>query len=206
MENLRGLDALVAIASNILSSQPKDSQSCATPPGQQTKRSLPSCGADGKTWSQPKPTEIKLDGGVSNFMAEVKRLALEAGQPLRKVPAVGGRDLDMFRLYREVIARGGMHNVIKGKQWKAIAIVLNLPTSCTDCGFRLRKHYERYLIHYERRYFRPQQQPVLRVDHSMQAPKRQRCAVPDFRTVPLWMGPVTNHGPGPAPLFRSRFA
>ena len=40
---------------------------------------------------------------------------------------------------------------------------MKLPTTCTDYGFRLRRHYERYLLAYEQKHLgtlSPEQQPA----------------------------------------------
>ena len=42
--------------------------------------------------------------------------------------------------------------VVKNKMWKSVAGKLKLPTTCTDYGFRLRRHYERYLLAYEQKH------------------------------------------------------
>lgn len=87
-----------------------------------------------------------------NFYAEVAQLQEAAGTPFVKVPTVGMKTLDLFVLYQEVAKRGGMHEVVSKKLWKAVAATLQLPTTCTDYGFRLRRHYERYLLAYERKH------------------------------------------------------
>ena len=43
--------------------------------------------------------------------------------------------------------------VIANKGWRSVAEALQLPTSCTDSGFRLRLHYLGYLYPYERHFF-----------------------------------------------------
>lgn len=56
-------------------------------------------------------------------------------------------------MYKEVIARRGIDAVIAKKQWKEVAEALQLPSSCTDSGFRLRLHYKKYLEAFERKFF-----------------------------------------------------
>ena len=63
----------------------------------------------------------------------------------RRPPTVGSKILDLYTLYTSVVRLGGMHRVAKKKLWKAVAAELRLPLTCTDYGFRLRRHYERYL-------------------------------------------------------------
>jgi hypothetical protein len=83
------------------------------------------------------------------FMADVYRIQEQKGTSIQKLPTVGSKELNLFLLYNQVMARGGVAEVVKGKQWKSIASALKLPTTCTDYGFRLRKHYQRYLLDYE---------------------------------------------------------
>lgn len=93
------------------------------------------------------------DGSSSTrerFMAEVKRLAAENGTPLVRVPEMGSKALDLYELYQRVAARGGLNVVVANKLWKPVAKELGIPLgSCTDYGFRLRRHYIRYLLPYE---------------------------------------------------------
>ena len=84
------------------------------------------------------------------FMADVARLQAEAGTPLVRVPEMGSKALDLYTLYTEVTARGGMNIVVQRKLWKPVAVALGIPLgSCTDYGYRLRRHYERYVLPYE---------------------------------------------------------
>lgn len=65
-------------------------------------------------------------------------------------------------LYKEVIKRHGIDAVIAKKQWKEVAEALQLPSSCTDSGFRLRLHYKKYLEAFERKHFKPPVEVELR--------------------------------------------
>jgi hypothetical protein len=90
-----------------------------------------------------------------NFYQSLYALMSERGQPIMRLPTLGFKELDLFRLFKEVTSRGGVDYVIAKKQWKEVADALGLPSSCTDSGFRLRLHYVRYLEPYERKYFTP---------------------------------------------------
>jgi hypothetical protein len=83
-------------------------------------------------------------------MAEVTRLAVANGTPLVRVPEMGSRALDLYHLYQRVTSRGGLNVVVSNKLWKPVAKELGIPLgSCTDYGYRLRRHYVRYLLPYE---------------------------------------------------------
>ncbi|GJQ14266.1 hypothetical protein GpartN1_g6057.t1 [Galdieria partita] len=89
------------------------------------------------------------------FYQALYELMSKRGQPILRLPTLGFKELDLFRLFKEVTSRGGVDYVIAKKQWKEVADALGLPSSCTDSGFRLRLHYIRYLEPYERVYFTP---------------------------------------------------
>lgn len=57
--------------------------------------------------------------------------------------------LDLFELYRLVVARGGLVEVINKKIWREITKGLNLPSSITSAAFTLRTQYMKYLYPYE---------------------------------------------------------
>lgn len=80
------------------------------------------------------------------FLARVYTTNAHASKPIVKLPVVGKIPLDLFALHREVAAHGGFEKVLKEKQWKPIALNLGISLkACTDYGFRLRRHYERFL-------------------------------------------------------------
>ena len=70
-----------------------------------------------------------------------------------KIPQIGGRELDLFHLYRAVCKRGGAEYVSNSKLWKEIVNEFGLPPSCTSASFTLRNHYTKYLLAYEQKYF-----------------------------------------------------
>lgn len=96
------------------------------------------------------------------FTSEIHKFMSEIGKPLSKIPIMGYKELDLFQLYREVIAHGGFNEVVKNvgtwsKIWKRLG---NFDPSITDSSFRLKKNYERYLLEYEYKSF---------PDHRLQA-------------------------------------
>lgn len=69
------------------------------------------------------------------------------------VPTIGGKELDLHRLYVEVTARGGLDQVIKDRKWKEITCVFNFAPTTTSASFVLRKYYIALLRYYEHVYF-----------------------------------------------------
>lgn len=68
------------------------------------------------------------------------------GRRSYRQPIVGHKQLDMYRLFRAVQARGGAKNIT---QWKDIAKKLGLPASVTNAGYTLRTKYESHILPYE---------------------------------------------------------
>ncbi|KAK9107750.1 hypothetical protein Syun_023761 [Stephania yunnanensis] len=69
------------------------------------------------------------------------------------VPTMGGKSLDLHRLFVEVTSRGGLEKVISNRQWKEIIALFNFPTTITNASFVLRKYYLSLLHRYEQFYY-----------------------------------------------------
>lgn len=57
--------------------------------------------------------------------------------------------LDLFKLYKLVVEKGGLVEVINKKIWREITKGLNLPSSITSAAFTLRTQYMKYLYPFE---------------------------------------------------------
>jgi len=102
----------------------------------------------------------KFLGDLNKFMAEI-------GKPLSKIPIMGYKELDLYQLFKEVVAFGGFNEVVRNvgtwsKIWKRLG---NFDPSITDSSFRLKKNYERYLLDFEYHSF---------PDHRIQAMEFER--------------------------------
>ena len=73
--------------------------------------------------------------------------------PVTKLPRLGHKDVDLFVLYKEVIRRGGVMEVIAKKCWKEVSTVFSFPTTCTNAGYTLRVNYMKLLYPFELRHF-----------------------------------------------------
>ncbi|BDA51602.1 probable AT-rich interactive domain-containing protein 2 at N-terminal half [Coccomyxa sp. Obi] len=70
-----------------------------------------------------------------------------------KLPKVGGRELDLYQLYRNVTELGGCAQVIAKKQWRDAAESFKFPDTITSVSFTLRKAYTQLLWDLEQIYF-----------------------------------------------------
>ncbi|KAH6939206.1 hypothetical protein HPB50_016514 [Hyalomma asiaticum] len=71
------------------------------------------------------------------------------GTPVNRIPIMAKQVLDLYELYRLVVSRGGLVEVINKKIWREITKGLNLPSSITSAAFTLRTQYMKYLYPYE---------------------------------------------------------
>jgi len=68
------------------------------------------------------------------------------------VPSIGGKELDLCKLYKAVYQRGGSVQVSTRKLWKEIVNEFSIPSSCTSASFTLRNHYNKCLLAYENKF------------------------------------------------------
>ncbi|PWA43831.1 ARID DNA-binding domain, High mobility group box domain protein [Artemisia annua] len=70
-----------------------------------------------------------------------------------RIPIVGGRDLDLHRLFMEVTSRGGIRKVLEEKKWRDVTNCFSFPPSATNASFILRKYYMSLIHHFEQVYY-----------------------------------------------------
>ena len=62
---------------------------------------------------------------------------------LRRLPTLGGKELDVYHLYKKVESLGGYEVVSQGRLWGEVARSFNLPPSVTSASYAIRQHYIR---------------------------------------------------------------
>ncbi|XP_052190071.1 high mobility group B protein 15 isoform X2 [Diospyros lotus] len=86
------------------------------------------------------------------FMDTLEKLHATMGTKFM-IPIIGGKDLDLHRLFVEVTSRGGIQKILRERRWKEVTAVFNFPSTATNASFVLRKYYVLLLYHYEQIYF-----------------------------------------------------
>ncbi|CAL5983358.1 ARID1_AT-rich interaction domain protein [Hexamita inflata] len=95
--------------------------------------------------------------GISQvFMQRISELGRSMNRDMRRIPRVGRKDLDLYKLYELVQTRGGYTNIT---QWKDLADELDLPQSVTNAGYILRTKYESFILPFEKQLL--QQFPIV---------------------------------------------
>ncbi|XVF38006.1 hypothetical protein REPUB_Repub20aG0060500 [Reevesia pubescens] len=102
----------------------------------------------------PPPLARYEDVAVSPklFLATLEKLHATMGTKFMK-PIIGGKELDLHRLFVEVTSRGGIEKIIRERRWKEVTAIFNFPSTATNASFILRKYYVSLLRHYEQIYF-----------------------------------------------------
>lgn len=84
------------------------------------------------------------------FLDELRQFHQSRGSPFKKIPIVGGKELDLNALYIRVVSLGGFAKVSDKNQWAELGEEFNFPKSCSNAAFALRQYYLRYLEKYEK--------------------------------------------------------
>lgn len=111
-------------------------------------------GARGKFMAYPAPVAEHADvvANATRFRAALERLHAHMGTRL-KVPIIGGKDLDLHQLYKEVTSRGGIDKVKAENRWREVTASFIFPATATNASFMLKKYYMSLLYHFEQLYF-----------------------------------------------------
>ena len=85
------------------------------------------------------------------FMKQLTEFSDASGKPLKKIPDVSGRALDLHLLYMLVDKRGGFERVGSERKWSEVAEHMNMHHTTTGhLAQALKKHYQQLLLPFER--------------------------------------------------------
>ncbi|MCP9259702.1 Iron-sulfur cluster assembly enzyme ISCU, mitochondrial [Dirofilaria immitis] len=82
------------------------------------------------------------------FTAQLYKFHEERGTPINRAPILGGKDIDMFRLYNMVQRYGGKKRVTENNQWKLILRKMHLEGCPGATSVTVKNAYSRYLDHF----------------------------------------------------------
>ncbi|KAK4512077.1 uncharacterized protein ATC70_013320 [Mucor velutinosus] len=83
------------------------------------------------------------------FIEELKAFHNRKGTTLLSEPVLGGKKIDLYKLYQEVVTAGGFDQVTKKRSWKQIGAVFEFPATCTNSAYILKGLYIRNLLGWE---------------------------------------------------------
>ncbi|GAX76225.1 hypothetical protein CEUSTIGMA_g3669.t1 [Chlamydomonas eustigma] len=108
----------------------------------------------------PSATHEQVIGDRELFYSTHENLLNHIGIKL-KVPKVGGIEVDLHQLYKEVTSLGGLESVINRKQWVIVCEPFSFPASFTNKSFVIKKLYINALHHYEQVYYHRTRGPLV---------------------------------------------
>ncbi|KAL8172255.1 hypothetical protein V2J09_024059 [Rumex salicifolius] len=116
----------------------------------------PPAGAAANLQFNPYPPPLaRYEDVVTNpklFIDTLEKLHASMGTKFM-IPIIGGRDLDLHKLFVEVTTRGGIEKILREKRWKEVTAAFQFPSTATNASFVLRKYYFSLVHHYEQIYF-----------------------------------------------------
>jgi len=131
-----------------------------------------------------KPGEMALEGEKheesylkeeEDFFKHLNKFRENNSYPKCKKPLLGGKDLDLYRLYREVIHSGGYEAVIKKPgTWSKIFRSLDNAENrkVTDASYRLKWYYTETLYAFEQHFYHGIQPKNIKVPTKPKRPSR----------------------------------
>ncbi|GIQ86895.1 hypothetical protein KIPB_008828 [Kipferlia bialata] len=95
---------------------------------------------------QPNPTDKDWEAPRAAFMKRLFTLHEDRGSPIRRVPVIGHKEMDVYALFYYVEMNGGFQQVVKNKRFKRIGRQLKLPSTVTNAGYILKGKYEQLVL------------------------------------------------------------
>lgn len=118
-----------------------------------------------------------------SFLQDLQRFHASRGTPFDRIPEIGGRQIDLYRLYRRVIDLGGWQKVNNELLWEDIQEEFKIPIACTNGCQALKYIYFRYLNIYEKVHFLGLD-PDQSTDEQEDGPARKKVCLP-VESIPL---------------------
>ncbi|XP_038119077.1 AT-rich interactive domain-containing protein 2 isoform X3 [Culex quinquefasciatus] len=94
--------------------------------------------------------KLVFEKDKASFLQDLQLFHDRNGTPFMRLPKIGGRDVDLHRLYSVVVARGGWLKVNSREDWDEIIEEMALPKRCVNNEIALKQIYIRFLDKYEK--------------------------------------------------------
>ncbi|KAL0082207.1 C2H2-type zinc finger transcription factor [Phycomyces blakesleeanus] len=84
-----------------------------------------------------------------SFIKDLQDFHNRKGTRLQAEPVLGGKKLDLLKIYQVVNAAGGFEEVTKNRGWKQVGDSFGFPSTCTNSAYILKGLYIRNLLGWE---------------------------------------------------------
>ncbi|ESP04652.1 hypothetical protein LOTGIDRAFT_237297 [Lottia gigantea] len=85
-----------------------------------------------------------------SFLEDLQRFHSGRGTHFDIIPNIGGREIDLHRLYRRVVELGGWRKVCNELKWDELQAEFGIPAACSNGDQGLKVIYVRFLYLYEK--------------------------------------------------------
>ncbi|KAI8141943.1 hypothetical protein BJV82DRAFT_616529 [Fennellomyces sp. T-0311] len=117
------------------------------------------------------------------FMRQLREFHERKGTPFQPEPILGGKKLDLLRIYRTVMDAGGYEKVTQNRGWKQVGDPFDFPPTCTNSAYILKAVYIKNLLGWEeenywkRPWNPPKEQLEQRTGHKTASPMPVASAI-----------------------------
>ncbi|KAI3385566.1 hypothetical protein SNEBB_008546 [Seison nebaliae] len=131
--------------------------------------------------------ELSDDPHRKEFLDDLFSFMQRRGSPVNRIPIMAKQVLDLYELFRLVVSKGGLVEVINKKLWREITKGLNLPSSITSAAFTLRTQYMKYLYPYECERYKLSNSAELQsaIDGNRREARRPSYGYSDYNTAAM---------------------
>uniref|UniRef100_A0A665VUN0 AT rich interactive domain 5A (MRF1-like) n=1 Tax=Echeneis naucrates TaxID=173247 RepID=A0A665VUN0_ECHNA len=95
---------------------------------------------------RPSPVQMEEKAFVSRLHSFMK----EKGSPIERIPHLGFKQINLWKIYKAVEKRGGYNTVTAQRLWKKVYDELGGSPGSTSAATCTRRHYERLVLPFER--------------------------------------------------------
>ncbi|XP_060076223.1 AT-rich interactive domain-containing protein 2-like isoform X2 [Ylistrum balloti] len=116
----------------------------------------------------------------NDFLKELKQFHCNRGTPITRIPRIGGKEVDLYLLYRRVIGFGGWRKVNDEDLWEQIQGDFHIPKCCSNGTQAIKQIYIRHLDKYEKVHFHGQDPDSKYVEDEGDTPARKKICLPIY--------------------------
>ncbi|XP_021362917.1 AT-rich interactive domain-containing protein 2-like isoform X2 [Mizuhopecten yessoensis] len=116
----------------------------------------------------------------NDFLKELKQFHCNRGTPITRIPRIGGKEVDLYLLYRRVIGFGGWRKVNDEDLWEQIQGDFHVPKCCSNGTQAIKHIYIRHLDKYEKVHFHGQDPDSKYVEDEGDTPARKKVCLPIY--------------------------
>ncbi|GAB2230064.1 hypothetical protein Droror1_Dr00014320 [Drosera rotundifolia] len=118
-----------------------------------------------KPYPAPEADNDEIVHDASLFSEKLRRFHASFNTEL-SFPNIGGKELDLHRLFVQVTSRGGLEKVIRERKWEEVVSGFDFPLTVKNASFALRRYYLSLLYHFEQAYYFRKTVPTVSVPLS----------------------------------------